>query len=59
MGFVVEKVPFGGEIMFFWSDPIVRVGEGFGAGSEKRVFFPKVDCSFPNDKTNVFRTGDV
>ncbi len=45
MDFVVEKFPFGSEIVGGWPDGIISVGKGFRAGAKDGIFLPETDGS--------------
>ena len=59
MGFVVEKIPFGGEVVGGGASPIIRIGKSFDAGAEERVFFPEVDSAGPDDLADVLGRSDI
>jgi molybdopterin-guanine dinucleotide biosynthesis protein A len=59
VGFVVEKFPFGSEIVFNRSGPVVGVSEGFNASANNGIFFVKIDSTLPDNFADIFRGSDI
>lgn len=55
MGFVVEKIPFGEEIVGFGSGPVIGVTKSFNTSAEYRIAFEEINSTFPNNFTD-FKT---
>lgn len=54
MGFIVQEIPFGGEVVSNGAGEVVGVGESFDAGAKDGEFLPKFEGALPNDSADVF-----
>lgn len=57
MGFVVEKVPFGNEVVLSGAVLVVGIGESFGAGAKEGVMTESVKSAGPDDFADFARLG--
>ena len=59
MGFVVEKIPFRGEIVGSGTGPIIGVGKGFGAGAKNGERSPEFFGTLPDNFADVATRSDI
>ena len=52
VGFVVEKISFGGEVVSLGANPVVGVAKRFHSGTKKRPLYSELESSFPDNTAN-------
>jgi len=59
VGFVVEEIPFGGEIVRRRPGPIIGISKGFDTGAKEWVVAPEIESALPDDFANILTRSDI